>query len=61
MLSKQAEMSMLNGDFEHFDESGAELLAGKEVAAVFLFRECITVQGLVSDGARPCRLGNDGW
>lgn len=31
MLSKQAEMSMLNGDFEHFDEAGTELLAGKEV------------------------------
>ena len=31
MLSKQAEMSMLNGDFEHFDEAGAELVAGKEV------------------------------
>ena len=25
-------MALLNGDFEHFDESGAELLAGKEVA-----------------------------
>ena len=24
-------MSMLNGDFEHFDEAGTELLAGKEV------------------------------
>ena len=31
MLSKQAEMAMLNGDFEHFDESGAELLPDKEV------------------------------
>ena len=34
MLSKQAEMSMLNGDFEHFDEAGAELLAGKEVGVL---------------------------
>ena len=34
MLSKQAEMSMLNGDFEHFDEAGAELLAEKEVGAL---------------------------
>lgn len=33
MLSRQAEMAMLNGDFEHFDESGAELLPEKEVAA----------------------------
>lgn len=34
MLSRQAEMAMLNGDFEHFDETGAELLAGKEVAVL---------------------------
>lgn len=27
-------MSMLNGDFEHFDEAGAELLAGKEVGVL---------------------------
>lgn len=27
-------MAMLNGDFEHFDETGAELLAGKEVAVL---------------------------
>ena len=31
MLSKQAGMSLLNGDFEHFDESG-ELAPGKEVS-----------------------------
>ncbi|KAL3140302.1 F-box only protein 31 [Trebouxia sp. C0009 RCD-2024] len=35
MLSRQAEMAMLNGDFEHFDETGAELLAGKEVVQIF--------------------------
>lgn len=34
MLSMQADMSMLNGDFEHFDEAGTELLAGKEVGAL---------------------------
>lgn len=34
MLSMQADMSMLNGDFEHFDEAGTELLAGKEVGVL---------------------------
>ena len=29
-------MSMLNGDFEHFDEAGAKLLAGKEVCVLRL-------------------------
>lgn len=31
MLSKQGELSMLNGDFDHFHEDTAELLAEKEV------------------------------
>lgn len=31
LLSKQAEYSMLNGDFDHFQEDTAELLPEKEV------------------------------
>lgn len=31
LLSKQAEYSMLNGDFDHFHEDTADLLPEKEV------------------------------
>ena len=34
MLSRQAEMTMLNGDFEHFDEPGLDLLPEKEVSSI---------------------------
>lgn len=33
LLSKQAEYSMLNGDFDHFEEDTAELLPEKEVGS----------------------------
>ncbi len=35
MLTKQAELSLLGGDFDHFDDSGGELLPEKEVGLSF--------------------------
>ena len=34
MLTKQAELSLLGGDFDHFDDEGGALLPDKEVSHV---------------------------
>lgn len=37
MLSKQSELALLSGDFDHFDDDGGELLPEKEVSIVLVF------------------------
>ena len=44
MLTKQAELSLLGGDFDHFDDEGGALLPDKEVSYV----TCVVCQ-LTSD------------
>ena len=51
MLTKQAELSLLGGDFDHFDDEGGALLPDKEVS-----HESCVVCAILCQTIRPIRM-----